>query len=130
MIATNFYNRNKHRAEIETILTKNKGSEAANFQTILESYNLAMTQQKIELADVQKRFTEYIQDASQERAKNKDELNKAMNMIEQIERENRSLRAKIEILTSDICSVKGISREEYFKNLEVGQDINFDNEDV
>lgn len=99
MTLTNFYNRRKHNAEIQKILLEGKGSEAANMEAIFQNYNLALTQTKIELADVNKRFTDYIENATRRDIVYKTRITK-------LEKDNKELSDKVYTLTSTLNTIQ------------------------
>lgn len=128
MIITNLINRNKYKAELDAMIKKseaeiaainkkNEGTDAENIRLMQENYALILAQHKTEISYLQESFDAYRKSSSEEREHNKKELKTAFDKIDLIERENRTLRSKIEFLTEDIITTKGITREEYFKNM-------------
>ena len=96
LITTNFYNKSKHKAEVQRLVQEGKGVEAANMDTILQSYNVTLAQYKLELDDVNRRFSQYISDANKVA-----EINRQR--ISSLEITNRELKCKVETLEQDIC---------------------------
>lgn len=117
MTLTNFYNRKKHNAEIQKIHLEGKGSEAANMEAIFQNYNLVLTQTKIELADVNKRFSDYIEDANRRALMNK-------TRISRLEEDNKRLSNQVTSLMNSLnaLNITGVD-EEGINNFKDDKDI-------
>lgn len=91
LIITNIYNRSRHKAEVEKIIQEKKNSESDNFKIIFETYNGTLMQYKTELEDVNKRFSNYIEEANKRDQANKERIAK-------LEKDNSEMKQQLEIL--------------------------------
>ena len=120
---------------IENMQTENKNKESDNHKLMYESYNLVLTQNKLEIKDVNDRFTNYIKQTNEREnylLSKISKLEKSLKELHEIKKDNELLKEKVRILSDDICEVKGITREELFKdigNVFFSNDEN-DNEDI
>lgn len=77
-------------------------------QTILDTYNTTLAQYKLELEDVNKRFSNYIKEANKRAQANRDK-------IESLEKSNAELKRRMDLLIENVCTVKGCSLRELLK---------------
>lgn len=91
-------------------MVETKSVEKQNDRTIFEGYGIVLESYKKQLSEMTKIIEEVQKEATRERRNSK-------RRIDILERDNRELRNIVEVLTQDICVVKGVSREELFKDL-------------
>lgn len=125
IILTNYLNKQRHLAEIESIKAENKSKETNNLNSIMESYNIVLTQYKVELVDSNNRLSEYIKNTNEREEQFKKLINKMEIQIIALHKDNKVLKEKVRILSDDICKVRGISREELFKDVDQIIDTNY-----
>lgn len=125
IILTNYLNKQRHLAEIESIKAENKSKETNNLNSIMESYNIVLTQYKVELVDSNNRLSEYIKNTNEREEQFKKLINKMEIQIIALHKDNKVLKEKVRILSDDICKVRGISRDELFKDVDQIIDTNY-----
>lgn len=125
IILTNYLNKQRHLAEIESIKAENKSKETNNLNSIMESYNIVLTQYKVELVDSNNRLSEYIKNTNEREEQFKKLINKMEVQIIALHKDNKVLKEKVRILSDDICKVRGISRDELFKDVDQIIDTNY-----
>lgn len=118
MLVTNWLNKKRYSAEVKNLEIEGKSVENANMQVILETYRVTMEQYKIEIEDVNKRFTEYIQQANKRAEINKEKMESLNKRLEDKNDKIQELEKKINLIIKDACLIKGCSKRVYLKDIE------------
>lgn len=111
MVATNFFNKKKYLAEV-------KQTETGNVQSMLAIYGQTLDQYKREIKDVNDRFTDYMQTASDRAELSKRKFKSMEKRLEEKNSKIKELEKKINAMLKDACLVKGCSKRVYLNELD------------
>lgn len=110
MIVTNWINKKKYKTEVASL-------ESQNMNLILSTYKTTLDQYKVEIDDVSKRFTDYIEEANKRSSANHKKIVELNKKIEEKDTKIMELEKKVDIMIKDVCLQKGCSMRVYLKEL-------------
>lgn len=99
-----------NKVKIATAIAEMNTVEKQNEKTIFESYDIVLKSYQTQLAAMTDTIKITLREAAVERRNSKKRIDK-------LEKDNRDLRDVLDVLISDISQVKGVTREELFKDL-------------